>query len=80
MGRTRGIKDSPTEPGEVTQDGDQAGAEFSDELDQPVEFFESWLSRILKMTTKAGRIKLERVHHSLTPKPDQHKAPRSLLL
>ena len=45
-----------------------------------MEFFESWLPCILKMTTKAGRIKLKRAHRSVAPKPDQNKAPRSLLL
>ncbi len=44
----------------------------------PVEFFESWLPRVLKMTTKAGRIKLERAHRTLAPKPN--RSPRSLLL
>lgn len=34
---------------------------------QPVEFFVPWLPRVLKMTTKASRIKLERAHHTLAP-------------
>lgn len=50
------------------------------ETGQPVEFFESWLPRVLKMTTKAGRIKLERAHRSLAPRPDQNRNPRSVLL
>ena len=32
------------------------------------------------MPTKAGCIKLERAHHSLAPKPDPNRRPRSLLL
>jgi len=50
------------------------------ERGQPVEFFESWLPCVLKMPTKAGRIKLERAHRSLAPKPDPNRRPRSLLL
>lgn len=50
------------------------------ETGQPVEFFESWLPRVLKMTTKAGRIKLERAHRTLAPKPDPNRSPRSVLL
>ena len=50
------------------------------ETGQPVEFFESWLPRILKMPMKAGRIKLERAHRSLAPKPDPNRRPRLLLL
>ncbi|KAL0147173.1 hypothetical protein M9458_057697, partial [Cirrhinus mrigala] len=40
------------------------------ETGQPVEFFESWLPSVLKITTKAGRIKLERAHRTLAPKPE----------
>ena len=50
------------------------------ETGQPVEFFESWLPSVLNMPTKAGRIKLERAHRSLAPKPDPNRRPRSLLL
>lgn len=50
------------------------------ETGQPVEFFESWLPRVLKMTTKAGRIKLERAHRTRAPKPSPNRSPRSLLL
>ncbi|CAL9707497.1 unnamed protein product [Knipowitschia caucasica] len=50
------------------------------EKGQPVDFFETWLSNVLKLTTKAGRVKLERAHRSLAPKPDPDKRPRSLLL
>lgn len=32
------------------------------------------------MTTKAGRIKLERAHRVLAPKPDPNKRPRTLLI
>lgn len=50
------------------------------ETGSPVEFFETWLPRFLKMTTKAGRIKLERAHRTLTLKPDPNRTPRSVLL
>uniref|UniRef100_A0AAV2JPH3 Uncharacterized protein n=1 Tax=Knipowitschia caucasica TaxID=637954 RepID=A0AAV2JPH3_KNICA len=50
------------------------------EKGQPVDFFETWLPNVLKLTTKAGRVKLERAHRSLAPKPDPDKRPRSLLL
>lgn len=50
------------------------------EKGQPADFFETWLPRVLKLTTKAGRIKLERAHRSLAPKPEPNKRPRSLLL
>lgn len=50
------------------------------ETGQPVEFFETWLPRVLKMTTKAGRMKLERAHRAPAPKPDPNRSPRSLLL
>lgn len=50
------------------------------ETGQPVEFFETWLPSVLKMTTKGERVKLERAHRSLAPKPDSTKPPRSVLL
>lgn len=50
------------------------------ETGKPVEFFESWLPLVLKMTTKASRIKLERAHRALAPKPDPNRSPRPLLL
>ncbi|KAJ4937088.1 hypothetical protein JOQ06_001672 [Pogonophryne albipinna] len=50
------------------------------ETGQPVDFFESWLPLTLGMATKAGRIKLERAHCSLAPRPDPNKYPRSVLL
>lgn len=50
------------------------------ETGQPVEFFESWLPSVLKMTTKAGRIKLERAHRTLVLKPDPNRSPRAVLL
>ncbi|KAI4794776.1 hypothetical protein KUCAC02_031847 [Chaenocephalus aceratus] len=46
------------------------------ETGQPVDFFESWLPLTLGMATKAGRIKLERAHRSLAPRPDPNKYPR----
>ena len=50
------------------------------ETGQPVEFLETWLPRILNMTTKASHIKLERAHLTLAPKPDPNRSPGSLLL
>lgn len=35
------------------------------EGDNPTQFFESWLPKILNIQTKTGRIKLERAHRSL---------------
>ena len=51
----------------------------------PVDFFESWLPRVLGMTTKDGRVKLERAHRTLAQKPAPtaavpHPKPRAVLL
>lgn len=51
----------------------------------PVDFFESWLPRVLGMTTKDGRVKLERAHRTLAQKPVPtaavpHPRPRAVLL
>ena len=35
----------------------------------PVDFFGSWLPRVLGMTTKDGRVKLERAHRTLAQRP-----------
>lgn len=52
------------------------GTEGSD----PVCFFEKWLPDYLKITTKAGRIKLDRAHRSLTPLPGPAQRPRPVTL
>lgn len=44
----------------------------------PVTFLEKWLPSYLKLTTKAGRIKLDRAHRSLAPRrsgPQQRPRP-----
>lgn len=46
----------------------------------PVKFIETWLPSYLKITTKTGRIKLDRAHRSLAPKPDPKQRPRSIIM
>lgn len=50
------------------------------EGDNPTRFFESWLPKVLGITSKAGRIKLERAHRSLAPKPSSTQRPRPILV
>ncbi|KAI2647148.1 Stonustoxin subunit alpha [Labeo rohita] len=50
------------------------------EGDNPTRFFESWLPKTLCITSKAGRIKLERAHRSLAPKPSSTQRPRPVLV
>lgn len=46
-----------------------------------MDFFESWLPHVLKMTTMASRIKLERAHRNLATKPDHpNRNHRTLML
>lgn len=52
------------------------GTEGSD----PVHFFEKWLPDYLKITTKAGRIKLDRAHRSLAPLPGPAQRPRPVII
>lgn len=52
------------------------GTEGSD----PVQFFEKWLPDYLKIETKAGRIKLDRAHHSLAPLPGPKQRPRPVII
>lgn len=52
------------------------GTEGSD----PVQFFEKWIPDHLQITTKAGRIKMDRAHRSLAPKPGLNQRPRSVIL
>ncbi len=52
------------------------GTEGSD----PVHFIEKWLPDYLKITTKAGRIKLDRAHRSLAPLPGPTQRPRPVII
>lgn len=52
------------------------GTEGSD----PVRFFEKWLPDYLKITTKAGRIKLDRAHHSLVSLQGPAQRPRPVII
>lgn len=46
----------------------------------PERFFESWFPKTLCIASKAGRIKLERAHRSLAPKPSSTQRPRPILV
>lgn len=46
----------------------------------PVKFLEKWIPEYLQMTTKDGRLKLDRAHRSLAPKPGPNQRPRPLIL
>lgn len=46
----------------------------------PTKFFESWIPHLLGMETKAGRIKIERAHRTLAPKPGPNQRPRPVLI
>jgi len=50
------------------------------EGDEPTQFFEAWLPKILHIETKSGRVKLERAHRSLAPKPPFTQRPRPVLV
>lgn len=43
-------------------------------------FFETWLPKILDIETKTGRMKLERAHGSMAPKPLPAARPRPVLV
>ncbi|CAL9698818.1 unnamed protein product [Knipowitschia caucasica] len=45
----------------------------------PTRFFEHWLPEVLLMRTKNGRIKLERAHRTLGPKPSPAQRPRPVV-
>lgn len=45
-----------------------------------VKFFEKWIPDHLQMDTKAGRLKLDRAHRSLAPKPGAGQRPRPLIV
>lgn len=46
----------------------------------PTKFFESWIPNVLGMETKAGRVKIERAHRTLAPKPGPNQRPRPVLI
>ena len=52
------------------------GSEGSDS----VKFLEKWVPEYLQMDTKAGRLKLDRAHRSLTLKPGAGQCPRPLIV
>ena len=46
----------------------------------PTKFFESWIPDLLGLETKAGRMKIERAHRTLAPKPGPNQRPRPVLI
>lgn len=46
----------------------------------PTKFFESWIPDLLGLETKAGRVKIERVHRTLAPKPGPNQRLRPVLI
>lgn len=46
----------------------------------PVTFLETWIPDYLQMTTKGNRVKLDRAHRSMAPKPGPNQRPRPLIL
>lgn len=46
----------------------------------PVKFFEKWIPEYLQINTKTGRLKLDRAHRSLAPKPGASQHPRPLIV
>lgn len=46
----------------------------------PTRFFERWLPDALQIKTKNDRIKLERAHRSLAPKPSSQQRPRPVIV
>ncbi|KAE8277770.1 hypothetical protein D5F01_LYC24210 [Larimichthys crocea] len=46
----------------------------------PTKFFESWIPDLLGLETKAGRVKIERAHRTLAPKPGPNQRPRPVLI
>lgn len=45
-----------------------------------VAFMETWLTSYLNLTTKTGRIKLDRAHRSLAPKPGTNQRARPIIM
>ena len=50
------------------------------EGEDPTQFFETWLPKILHIKTKSGRVKLKRAHRSLAPKPPSTQRRRPVLV
>lgn len=50
------------------------------EGDEPGRVFETWLPQLLHIETKLGRVKLERAHCSLAPKPPPTQRPWPILV
>ena len=46
----------------------------------PAKFFENWIPTLLGLETKAGRVKIERAHRTLAPKPGPNQRPRPVLI
>lgn len=46
----------------------------------PTKFFESWIPNLLGLETKVGRVKIERAHRTLAPKPGPNQRPRPVLI
>lgn len=44
------------------------------------KFFESWIPSLLGLETKAGRVKIERAHRTLAPKPGSNQRPRPVII
>lgn len=44
-----------------------------------VTFMETWLPSYLNLTTKSGKIKLDRAHRSLAPKPGTNQYARPII-
>ncbi len=46
----------------------------------PLKFFEKWIPDYIYLDMKAGKLKLERAHCSLAPKPVQDSRPRPVIV
>uniref|UniRef100_H2N1V0 L1 transposable element RRM domain-containing protein n=1 Tax=Oryzias latipes TaxID=8090 RepID=H2N1V0_ORYLA len=46
----------------------------------PTRFFETWIPSLLGMEAKNGRVKIERAHRTLAPKPGPNQRPRPVLI
>uniref|UniRef100_A0A3P9HWN9 L1 transposable element RRM domain-containing protein n=1 Tax=Oryzias latipes TaxID=8090 RepID=A0A3P9HWN9_ORYLA len=46
----------------------------------PTRFFETWIPSLLGMEAKNGRVKIERAHRTLAPKPGPNQRPRPILI
>ena len=50
------------------------------EGEDAVTFMETWLPSYLNLTTKTGKIKLDRAHRSLAPKPGTNQCARPIIM